>query len=269
LNLRRRLLKKNGFILVASVILIVFVAIVIIGTTIFIVQRLSQNQAYQVKSKAIYLAQAGIQNAIYWYRYRDISANGYFSLGRTNLDANNFFVLGANAAELLMVNTNGSYLYPTSGSTRFRYLYGLTIQNATNSKTITIDRMIVTWNNTRRLRVIRINGSNRWTGTLSSPADCNITNWTLNTTPSIYNINYLQFDGIMTGATISTQFVMTDASTKTLTVFSVPASQNNSFTVNSTGKTIGSNIYRTAQATYNALTAKVTKYDEINTEITP
>lgn len=160
MNLRRRLLKKNGFILVASVILIVFAAIVIIGTTIFIVQRLSQNQAYQVKSKAIYLAQAGIQNAIYWYRYRDISANGYFSLGRTNLDANNFFVLGANAAELLMVNTGSSYLYPTTGASgsRYRYLYGLTIQNATNSKTITIASMVVTWNNSYRLLTIRING---------------------------------------------------------------------------------------------------------------
>ena len=267
MNLRRRLLKKKGFILIASVILIVFAAIVIIGTTTFIVQRLSQNQAYQLRSKCIYLAQAGIHDALYWYRYRDISANGYFSLGKTNLDANNFFVLGANAVELLMVNTNGSYLYPPTGNTKYRYLYGLTIQNATNSKTITIDRMVVTWNNSRRLSTIRINGSNRWTGTARSPADCDISNFTLNTTPSIYNIDYLQFDNNMSGATISIQFVMSDSSTKTLTVF--PPSQNYSFTINSTGKTTGSNIYRTVKATYNALTAKVTTYDETNTEITP
>lgn len=161
-----------------------------------------------------------------------------------------------------MVNTSTAAL-----SNKNLDLINLRIQNATNSKTITIDRMIVTWNNSRTLEVIRINNKNVWTGNLASPADTNITNFTLNTTPTIYSINYLSFSGSMTGATISIQFIMIDGTSKTLTVY--PASQNYSFTVKSTGKTTSANIYRTIEADYNALTGKITRYDEINTQITP
>ena len=114
---------------------------------------------------------------------------------------------------------------------------------------------------------IRINGGNVWTGDLSSPANADITNFTLNTTPTIYNIDRLRFSGSMVGATISVQFVMTDGTSKNLTVY--PASNNNNFTVKATGKTTGSGIYRTLQADYNALTGKITTYNEINTQIVP
>lgn len=259
----------SGMTLVAALMLIVFVTYAVFGVTVFIVGRLSQSRTDEIQLQSIYLAGAGIQNALYRFRYNDISANGYFSLGRTNIDANNFFTLGANAADLLMVRTNGSYLYPSTGAlaSRYRYLYGLAIQNATNSNTVpvVIDRMIVTWNNSIRLRTIRINNSNVWTGNVLSPANCNITNFTLNTTPTIYNINYLYFYGNMTGATIGITFVMTDGSSKQMIVF--PASSNYNFTVKATGKTSGSNIYRTLQADYNALTGKITKLDEINAQM--
>jgi hypothetical protein len=251
--------------------LIVFVSIAILGVTAFIIQRLLENTSNQINTQCIYLAQAGLHDAIYWYRFHDSTANGYFTFGRTNIDANNFFVLGGAASDLLMVDTSGSYIGPTTGPSwqRYRGLYGLNIQNATNSKTITIDRMIVTWNNSQRLRIIRIAGSNLWAGNRSSPVNANlIPDFPLNTIPNIYSINYLRFSGDMRGATISIQFMMTDGSTsRVLTVY--PASQNNSFTVKTTGKTTGSNIYRTTQADYNALTGKITNYYEINTEITP
>jgi hypothetical protein len=261
--------RSSGMTLVAALMLIVFVTYAVFGVTVFIVQRLSRAGVDEVNMQSSYLAQAGIQSALYQFRYKDISANGYFSLGRTDIDADNSFTLGANAADLLMVRTNGSYLYPSTGAlaSRYRYLYGLAIQNATNSNTVpvVIDRMIVTWNNSVRLRTIRINNSNVWTGNVSSPADCNITNFTLNTTPSIYNVNYLYFYGNMTGSTINITFMMTDGSSKQVTVF--PASANYNLTVKSTGKTSGSNIYRTLQADYNALTGKITKLDEINAQM--
>jgi len=127
--------------------------------------------------------------------------------------------------------------------------------------------MVVTWNNARRLQQILINGSTVFSGNLLSPADANITNFTLNTTPTIYSVNRLRFNGNMAGATISIQFMMTDGSSKSLTVY--PASQNNSFIVKATGKKTGSNIYRTIQANYNARTARITSYNEIPTQINP
>jgi hypothetical protein len=217
----------------------------------------------------VYLAQAGMNNAVYWYRFRDLTGSGYFSLGQTNIDASNFFVLGGTAADLLMVNTSGSYLGPTTGppGLRYRKLNGLTIQNATNSQTIAIDRMVVSWDNSKKLKTIRIDGSDVWTDNLSSPVNADITDFLLDTTTP-YSIDYLEFSGDMTDVTtISIQFIMTGGSSKTLTVY--PASNNYSFTAKATGKTTGSNIYRTIQADYNALTGKITNYNEINTEITP
>lgn len=208
---------------------------------------------------------------MYWFRYNDVSGNGHFSLGSTNIDANNFFVIGANAADLLLVNTSASSLSPTSGASgqRRRNLIGLTIQNATDSGSVpvTIDRMIVSWNNARSLSTIRVNEADVWTGTASSPANCNITNFTLNTTPSIYNIDYLYFNGDMNGASISITFQMTDGSSKTVAVY--PASANYVFTLKSTGKTTGSNIYRTTQIDYNAISGKITNMDDTSAQMLP
>ena len=251
-----------GMALMASIMLIVFASIAVLGVTTFIVSKLSSMEANRIASGCVNLAEGGVHQAVYNFRFHDLSANGYFSLGRTNVDANNYLVLGGTAGDLLMVNTVTVVLSPNE-----KDLINLSIKNATNSKTITIDRMIVSWNNAMNLTQIRINNSNVWSGNLTSPANADITNFTLDSTPTIYSIDRLRFNAKMTGATITVQFVMTDGATKTLTVY--PASANYNFTVKSTGKTTGFNIYRTIQADYNASTARIINYNEINTEITP
>lgn len=260
-NIKISCLNNKGLTLATSIILIVFASTAVLSVTTFIIQRLSQTEAKRARTKTIYLAQAGINNAIYFYRFRDIPANGYFSLGQTNVDAGSYFVLGATPADLLMVNTATAVL--TNNSSRLR---NVTIQNATNSNTIVIDRMIVSWQgvpSTRRLTRMNINGRTLWTGTAASPANANLSpNFTLNTTPSSYPITELRFNGNMTGATISARFIMTDGSlTNTIQVY--PASLNFNFTVKAAGKTTGSAIYRTIRADYNALTNKIFNYYEI------
>jgi len=243
--------------------MVVFASIAVLGITSFIVQRLKQNFTEELYLKCVYLAQAGIHNAVYFYRFRDISGNGYFSLGQTNIDASNFFVVGGTAADMLMVDTRTTYV----GGTSNRDLLNLKLQNATNSKTITIDRMVVTWNNSKNIRIIRINGADRWTGNLSSPADCNLpVNFSLSNTSTV-NINYIRFSGDMRNSLISIQFVMTDGSSKTVSV--LPNSQQYNFTAKATGKTSGSNLFRTIKAEYNAATQKIVDYKEINVEVTP
>lgn len=245
----------RGITLVAALLLIVFVSVTVFGVSIFVVESLSQNSIKQAQLKTVDLAEAGLHHAVYFFRFRDLSGNGYFTAGQTNLDANNFFILTANMGDLLMVNRATAAI---GGGNRD--LLNLRIQNATNSQTITIDRMIVTWNNNRRLNQIRINGSNVWTGNLASPANANITNFTLNTTPTIYNVNRLRFSGSMAGATISVQFIMTDGSTRALTVF--PASNANNFIVNSRGRISNSNINRLIRAEYNAQTGRIVDYEQ-------
>ena len=245
----------KGITLLAALLLIIFVAVSVFGVSIFVVESLSQNFTKQAQLKTADLAEAGLHHSLYFFRFRDASGNGYFTTGQTNLDVNNFFILSANMGDLLMVNTATAALGGGNAD-----LTNLRIQNATNSKTITIDRMIVTWNNARLLNQIRINGSNVWTGNLASPANANITNFTLNTTPTIYNVNRLRFSGSMVGATISVQFIMTDASTRTLTVF--PLSNANNFIVNSNGRIANFSINRLIRAEYNSLTGRIVDYEE-------
>ena len=258
LSVRSRVAHQNtrGITLFAALLLIIFVAVSVFGVSIFVVQSLSQNSIKQAQLKTVDLAEAGLHQAVYFYRFRDLTGNGYFTTGQTNLDANNFFILTANMGDLLMTNTATAAV----GGAGNRDLLNLQIQNATNSQAITIDQMIVTWNNAQLLTQILINGSNVWTGNLASPVNTNITNFTLNTTPAIYSVNRLRFSGSMVGATISIQFIMTDASTRTLTVF--PASNANNFIVNSSGRVTNSSIKRLIRAEYNAQTGRIVDYEE-------
>lgn len=247
---------RCGMVLVASIMLFTFASLAVLGVSIFIIQRLLQHDAEERHLRCLYSAAAGVHEALYFYRFRDLGGNGYFSLGQTSIDANNRFTLAAQPAELLMVNTAATAL----GGTRNREVRNISLQNATNSQTITIDRIVVTWNNSRRLTRIRINGRNVWNGSRSSPANANINNVTLNATPSTYPVNYLRFSGDMTGATVSLQFIMTGGTSKSVSVF--PASSQFNFIVQSTGTTTGSSVSRILKAEYNALTGRVVDYDE-------
>ncbi len=269
--------QRRGFILLAFIILLVFASLAVLGVTFLVTQRLSFVVTQQIQASCIDLAHAGIHQAIYFYRERDRTGNGYFSLGQTNIDANNFFVLGGGGSlvDLLMVNTSQTRI-------QNRFLNRLYLQNATNSQPITIDSMLVTWTNPnpqRRLNRIRIRPrpTGGWTtvwsnggqnGGLFSPVNANISDYSLNTTPSTYEVE-LRFSGNLPPDTtiIDIQFSMTDGSTKALRVYNGGAALNNfnfNFTVRSTGRTSGSNIYRTISAEYNALTGRIISYNEIN-----
>jgi len=255
---------KKGITLVASIMLIVFASIAVLGITTFIIQRLTYVEANRVKTASIILAEAGVQGAIYSYRLRDIPANGYFPLGQSNIDPDNYFVLGGEEVGLLMVDTSATSI----GGSGNRRLQNLNIQNATNSDGITITRMIVTWDIGTQLRRINIDGWRAWRGRSSSPADCTVRSggFDLDSVPSDYPVE-LRFRGNMTGATITIRFFMSDGTFKDVAAY--PASNNFNFTVKSTGKVTGSGIFRTIQADYNALTSRITNYYEIDDEITP
>lgn len=257
--------------LIASILLIIFISIAVLGVTVFIVQWMSQLRTQCLRTKCFYLAQAGIQDAIYEVRstYNPTTTYGYYSLGLNTVDTGETFRRGGLAADLLMVDTSGANL---SG----RDLLGLKIQKATNSATpaVTIASMVITWTKTgttRTLSSIRIGGTQRWSGSASSPVNVNITDVALTTTNTMA-IDRLRFSGTINLTSLSIQFVMTDGSSKMVTCY--PATNNCAFTIKSTGKVSGSNIYRTLQFVYNltptsyATTSRIDDYDEINTEIT-
>jgi len=269
-------LNQRGIALVAAIMLIVFASIAVLGVVVFIAQRFQQYSVEEVFSKTIYLAQAGIHDAIYKVRstYNPTTTNGSFTLGLATVDAGETYRRGGKAADLLMVDTSNTSQSSTD-------LLDLKIQKAISSVSpaVTISRMVVTWVKTgtaRTLSSIRINGTNipATISPSSTPATATFTTpYTLNSTPTTITVNRLRFSGSMSGlSSMSIQFVMSDASTKTVAVY--PASNSCQFTINSTGKVSGSNIYRTIKATYDlmpttyATTSKIVDIDEINTEIT-
>lgn len=359
---------RGGMTLAASLILLIFVSTAVLSVTTFIIQRVSQTRSKSLSGRSIYLAQAGVHKALYDFRYNDSLGPGYFSLGPTNVDAVNYFVVGGTDADLLMVDTSLAYLGGTAtqgecqavgkvctdncnaqrdacraqcdadrdvcraqadaardacraacpsgpsgnacrqacddtwnaaralcdamrnacydqcevdrGNCRDSCatqqdvcidgtkLIDIYLQNATNSKTITIDRMIVTWANAQNLVEIMINGTIVWSGSLPSPADADLNpNFTLDAVPTKYLMDHLRFSGNMAGVPTGVQFVMTDGSvTESIPVF--PASNNFNFVVKATGKTTLSGVYRTLRAAYNTFTGKIIDYEEINTQIT-
>ncbi len=254
------LVTQRGMSLVASVMLIVFVSIAVLGVSVFIYQRLSQNETKSISARCLYLAQAGLHRAIYDFRFHDLAPNnppdnnGYFTLGQTDIDANNAFTLTATEGNLLMVNTATAVLLPAVNPGRRTRLQNLTLQNATNSQGITITGLTVTWSGvpaSRRLLEVNINTVQLWFGSVSSGVPINLNpDFALDMAPSIYPITFLRFNTDMGNAIITVQFTMLDGSARTVTVY--PQSNNNIFTVLSTGATTGSNMRKIIRVDYNA-----------------
>ncbi|MDD5431716.1 MAG: hypothetical protein PHO70_01845 [Candidatus Omnitrophica bacterium] len=263
-------MRKKGFALIAVIILILFVGMAILGSTQFIGNRFKGFDTWLRVSRARYNAQAGIYYAVYQYR----NSGTTFASGTTvNIDANNSFRFtsvgggSSGAASSLVINATAS----STGGTGNRDLLGITLQN-TSASPITIASMNITWNNTRSLNQVVINGVTVFTGTVVSPGgNVNITNTTIPASTT-RPLTRLRFSGNMTGTTITIQCVMTDAtSTSVCTVLPTPVTTcttpGGNLTITSTGKTANSGLYKTIQATYIASTGNISAYQEINTSV--
>jgi len=259
-------MNRKGMALVAIIILVIFVGLAVGGVTTFIAQRLIQVDTQQRDMRCRYNAQAGLHYALYQYR----NTGTPFS-GTVTIDSNNSARVstagggGAGAASGLVIDARTSSL--ASGN---RNLVGITLSNSSASA-ITIDRMIITWTGNRTLQNIVINGITVWSGNIAtSPANVNIANFTLSAGTS-YPLTRIRWSGSMNGRTMTLQCVMTDATTTSVcTVYPPPASvcqTSSSLTIQSTGRTAGSGMYRTVQAAYNTSTGNVSDYEEITTAV--
>lgn len=259
---------KRGITLAATVLLILFASITTFGVTVFIVQRLSQTSVKQFTLRARYLAQAGIHQAVYQFRFRRAATGvGSFSLGATAVDAQNAFEVGGDDADFVMVDASEAMLAGTDSDT----VSNLTLQNANDTVAVTIDRILVAWGDAprrRRLREIWINGMRVWRGDQSSPVNANIRDFALDATPSIYPGHYFRFNNNISAVShIDATYVMRDGSSRTLRVF--PASNELNFVVKASGQTGQSVIYKTVAARYNAVTGTIEDYKEIDEQILP
>ena len=258
--------KEKGFALIAVILLMIFVSIAAVSLASFLGESIMSNRVRLYRAKAVYLAQAGVNRAAFQYRNSDSGGRGTFTLGTYNVLTGEAVTTGANEGDLLMVDTRQAAVGLSGNS----HLIGLMIKDATISRGIRIDRIIVAWNRSTRLTRIRINNKNLWSGNAASPANCNITDFSLSNNGQVYPLDYFRFSGNMSGATFDITFVMRDGSARQIVYNDATGSPRvYAFTVKSTGKrTAGSKTYwRTIKADYNAPTGRITNFIETNEQM--
>lgn len=251
--------------MIVAVMMMVIAGVAIFGVTTFLLQRSKYSLARSDSFNAKYLAQAGVHWAVYQYRQHDLTTTGYFSLGQQNVDGNTFMLTSNNQADLLMVNTRTTSLNPNG-----RRVQNFQLQNATNTinNNIVVTRMIVSWTGGGRLQEIRLNNLRLWTGNALSPVNADLSpDFTLvSTTPPILysgTNNRLIFSIDKTGSTVDVQFILSDGSIRSETIFSNPSTNKFNFWLNSKGQIAVGGINKTIRAEYNANTAKLSNYYEI------
>ena len=278
-------MKNKGIALIAAIMLIVFVSASVLGLSVFIGGWIRQINSDLINTKCLYLAQAGAQDAIYEVRSSFLSpatTYGSFTTGLSTVATNETYRRGvsantalAGAADFFMTDVSTSTISTTT-------VTGAQYQKATSSATpvVTIAQMKIEWVKTggvvyfRQLKLNNVtvftsaaNNVSGYTAVLTTPTTYSTTNFSTLANSVIFSAT------VASGLTsLDVTYIMTDGSSKKVRLY--PASNSCQFSISSTGKVAGSNIYRTIKATYDlmpttyATTSKVVDIDEINTEIT-
>jgi len=205
---------KEGWLLVTLIILLGIVILAFGGVTLLLTEHFRSVSLRQNQTRAIYLAQAGVMQAIYDVKRMTASVGGVSFLDPATsqeyvVDAgpaagtsdDDIFTLGGLAADFFLVNMKGTIsvnqanLCSLSNRDRFR---GWSITNVLSSAgsplgiPITVDKVRVNWNNPLASdRVLRIDLNNttvysNCTGALvgdvnlDNGGDADITNTTIN-----------------------------------------------------------------------------------------
>jgi len=257
--------EKKGTTLAVSLILLITAGIVVSGLVVFLDARLTSSGIRRLRMQTIELAQAGIEFAAFVYRRTERLANreGRIWLGRQDIDAQNFFILGGADADLLMVDVSGSTI--TSAGGKRQAVTGFRLKNATNARGLRIGQLFIQWNNNKKLKSVILDGRTYpVNGTGRSPVSVTLNPpFRLDRVPNTYTNNALVFSGAMAGSTVQVDFFLQgDGSTQSVEIY--PSSNHFDFTVESTGKVSGSEIQRTVRARYNTLTSRIENCYEIS-----
>jgi len=261
--------EKKGLALIAAIMLMVFVLTAVLGLSVFIVGWYKQMDTAEREVRCIYNALAGINYAIYQYR-----VSGALTNGTIPIDANNNFTLstvsgggggGGGAAAGLVIDARSASL-----SANNRDLLNVTLKND-SSTSFTINQATVDWDSNRNMRQILINNVTNWSGNANMPPETVdfTTNATIGSGVTV-PLTRVRWNNSVSGNTITISFRMTDGSTTSpCTIYPAQAStcvqSSGNLTIQSMGKTAGSNQWRSIQAMYDTTTGNVSDYYEIAT----
>ena len=283
-SVRPRPLHDKGWLLVGLIILISAVILALAGITFFLTEHLRTISLRQNQTKAIYLAHAGLMQAIYDFR-TSAGGNGFTpgtydavpgDAGAPGLGDDDVFIIGGEAADFLLAAmipatlnlTNANPGGGCGGGTPRNRLEGWTLRNVRLDSAISFNQVIVTWNApTAGQGVVRLdfNGNAAdWTAPGCNPfasgVPIPVPTQTINA-GSFWDTNRVWFatDTMGSQAWIELAFVMTDNPNPSSTrrarfVIGTPTASSASFTIKSIGEVRSSSFpfttWRRLQAEY-------------------
>ena len=153
---------SDGWLLAGLIVVISAVILALAGITFFLTEHVRVVSLRQNQTKAIYLAQAGVMQAIYDFR-TSASGNGFTpgtydavpgDSGAPGLGDDDVFILGGQGADFLLAamipatlgSTNSNPGGGCSGGTSRNRLESWTLRNVRLDSAISFSQIIVTWN---------------------------------------------------------------------------------------------------------------------------
>ncbi|MDP8289823.1 MAG: hypothetical protein P9M02_02505 [Candidatus Susulua stagnicola] len=256
-------MKKNGFVLIGIIILIVLLAIITLGITTYISEALLLNVSNINQEKTIYLAQAGIMRAIVDY----VDGGSWDSAQNVNVAGEFYYHLGQSSNFLLVDASNPE----TSGGDK--HLRKIPIQNINASDDIIITDMIVSWTFGGNIKKVKLDNTEVWSGNIVSPASIDITDFTL-TPGAVYSGNNDQkweFQSAISGD-VTVTFIFGDGSQRKAILLDDDFGSDNEFSITATGEVrngVNVEARRTISATYDVGTSGITSWEESQSHIIP
>lgn len=251
---------KKSFALILAVILIIFVTTAVLGLSFFVIENTRLLIAREGRLKSLYLAEAGVQEAVYWYRENFLNqGSGYFSLGQYPLGLTESFTLSGDEAGLLVVDSTAS----AASNGKNRYEVGnIYLHSAVDSQALTVTDIVITWTDAgSNLKKVMVGASNAWSGNSSSPAALNISDKTVSTGPEnlVMEFSY----GDPTAQSIVVRFIMQDSTYKEVAVYPAYSSGNITFRSEGAVETGAALIQAVLEAEYNIADSKIVRYRKI------
>ncbi len=250
----------KGWLLVSLIVLVSIAIIALIGISFFLTEHFRVTSLRQNQTKAIYLAQAGVMQAIY-----DFRSNAGISLGEQTVAAgpaagtsdDDVFILGGQMADFFLVNLKPArFVSGTVCGISGRRLQDWPLRNvvAAPPTSLTATTMSAAWGNDLGERIMRIDlntaANTVWwaPGCQTCTAACqgvpagtllNITDQTIGAWPARWNQNRIWFSG---GAAMASKpwveitFNLSDGTSRTARYEPAFAGRSADFTIKSVGE---------------------------------
>lgn len=258
-------MNNKGIMLIGVIIIIVFLSIVALGITTFLTEALRSNAISINQEKALYMAQAGIMQAIADYSESGGGAGLWDSVQNENVDGEFYFHLGEDANFLLIDASS-----PKIDGQDYKRI---PIKNINDTDSITVTSLVVSWTFGGNITGVTLAGSSVWSGTQSSPATLDITDTALASEDEHAGNDdqVWEFSSAISGDIICT-FIFSDSSQVKVYLLKNDLSGNSEFSITATGEArSGSAVEarRTLTASYDTGTNEITSWQESQSHIIP